>query len=467
MRKAIVLTSACLSIAIAALAGCASVAVPDLHQDLPADWRLAETAARQPTPDLEGWWHAFGDFELDSLVIQALSANKDVAAARERLIAARVLRSHTYDRLLPQLAARTNDVVDPDASASFFVAGFDATWELDLFGRGRALKNQARGADQAAQAALAAARVSLVADVVANWLKLRDAQARLITVKAIVDARTDLLRQANARVDLHLGTSADVTSASIALDQARASFAEPRALADASAQRLAVLLDLAEPRPEWLEPGKLPTLTIAPVRAVPADLLRFRPEIAAAEAAVFQAAGEAGLANADRYPHVALGGSLVWSTDITSHRSRGVSRGLGSVGPIIDIPLFDWGQRAAAADARQHELMAATYAYRSAVLEGVADAETALGALAANQARLEAMQHMLDTATADVDVQTRRQALRLAGSESVGRAAVAQAEARLEYLQALRDEGLAYVSLYKALGGAPRPDGELAAAGSP
>ena len=444
--------------ALVAIGGCSGTALPALKPPLPAQWRHALPAAAPVPTDLHGWWHAFGDAQLDALVDAALGNNLDVAQAVERLRAARALRRQEPAQFLPELHARTNDTIDPDASASFFVAGFDATWELGLFGRRKATQRMAQGALDDATADLHAAQVSLVAEVAREWLQLRAASERGQVLGAIRDARQrqfDLLR---VRQRLQLTPATAVDQAQAALAQAQAALAEPREAADAAAQRLAVLLGRSEPDPRWLQPAPPPALGALRIDSAPADLLRARPDIAKAQAAVLQAAGAAGLARADRYPNIALGGSLVWSTDITSHRAHSVSRAIGSVGPILDIPLFDWGLRAAEADAKQHELRASVLAYRQTVLQGVAEVETALGTLASQRQReadcitaAQALQRV-DDATGT------RVALHLASPLERQDSTIARDQATLALDEARTARALAYVALFKALGGGPLPE---------
>lgn len=449
--------TATLMVALVAVTGCVSTRLPELKPPLPAQWRHAVPADPSSRTDLHGWWHAFGDTELDGLIDQALAGNLDVAQAVERLRAARTLRHHSVDEFLPRLRARTDDAIDPDASASFFVAGFDAVWEVGLFGRRAATRQAAQGELDSATADLRADRVSLVAEVTREWLELRAAQQREQVLATIRDARKqqcDLLR---IRQRLQLVPAQTADQAQAALAQAQAALVEPRQAIDAGAQRLAVLLGRDEPDPHWLQLRPPPTLGAWRIDAAPADLLRTRPEIARAQADVLRAAGEAGLARADMYPNIGLGGSLVWSTDITSYRSHSVSRAIGSLGPIIDIPLFDWGMRAAQAHAKRHALKASVLAYRQAVLQGVAEVETALGNLAQQRARetqceiaLQALQRV-DAATG------KRVALKLASPLDRQDSVIAREQAALELGEARSARGLAYVALFKALGGAPLP----------
>src|SRR5690349_6629805 len=144
----------------AALAGCVATPLPALKPNAPEHWRHATDAAARVPTDLHGWWHAFGDSQLDALVDQALARNLDVAQAVERLRAARALHRTVDAQFRPQLRAKTEDIPDPDASASFFVVGFDALWELDVFGRGNAERRMAQGDLDAAASDLRGARVS-------------------------------------------------------------------------------------------------------------------------------------------------------------------------------------------------------------------------------------------------------------------------------------------------------------------
>jgi multidrug efflux system outer membrane protein len=198
--------------------------------------------------------------------------------------------------------------------------------------------------------------------------------------------------------------------------------------------------------------------------SAPADLLRTRPEIASAEADVLRAAGEAGLSRADVYPHIGLGSSLDWSlTLLRHHRAIRSGEGIFSAGPVVDMPLFDWGMRVSQAHAKSHELQASVYAYRQAVLQGVAETETAMSDLQQLHLREAAAQQAaqaLDNSTAALD---KRRSLGLSSTLELQDALIAQQNAQLELVSTRAQRDLAYVSLYKALGGAPLPPVDVAA----
>jgi len=447
-------------ILLGALAGCAAP-LPKLAPPLPAQWQHATAAGPAKPTDLHGWWHAFGDPELNALIDRALAANLDVAQAVERLRAERALQSHAHARYLPALSARTDNPIDPDATASYFVAGFDATWELGLFGRAEGTQREAQGALDASVADLRAAQVSLVAEVVREWIALRTAQQQEQLLTKISQARQQQWQLLKVRQRLQLVSPDTVDRAQAAYAQSEASLAAPRQAIDASARKLAVLLGQNHPDPAWLQVGRQPELGTWQLAGTPAELLRTRPEIARAEADVLRIAGELAIAHADMYPSIGLGASYVWSAEVINNRK--ISRtpnGIGSLGPVLNIPLFDWGMRRAAKNAKGHELRAALLAYRQAVLQGVAEVETDLGNLQQQEQReqqstlaWQALQH------ADRAVQT-RVGLQLSSPLDLAESRIAADQAAIELTDARAAHSLAYAALFKALGGAPLPSAE-------
>ena len=442
-----------------ALAGC-SVAMPKLEPPIPAQWQHA-MAAQAPAPtDLRGWWRAFDDPALNALVDQALAHNLDVAQAAERLRAARKLWPHAHDPYLPFLKANTDQVIDPDASASYLVAGFDASWEFGLFGRAQGTRREAQADLDANAADLQAARVTLVAEVVRDWIELRAAQRQQTLLQQVADVRNRQLDLLKIRQRLQLAPPEAVDQAIAAAAQAQAALAAPKQAINEAAQRLAVLLAQNRPDPAWLQAGPQPQLGAWQLPGTPADLLRTRPGIARAEADVLRAAGALGVAHADRFPNLGLDVSMIWATDLNNNRRRTADNGLITMGPMFDMPLFDWGLRKANETAKSHELKAAVYAYRQAVLQGVADVETALGTLQQQEQREQHSQQAWQ-ALQRVDKALRtRVKLQLDSPLALADGQLAAAQAAIELADARASRCLAYVALFKALGGAPLPADE-------
>ncbi|WP_237711960.1 TolC family protein, partial [Rhodanobacter sp. 115] len=264
-----------------ALVGCSAAALPDLKPPVPSAWRNAQASSvAAPAADLHDWWHAFHDPQLNALVDRALQGNLDLAQAAERVRAARLLNRHSHDDYLPKLNADTNDVINPDTTASYFIVGFDALWELPLFGVWQNSGRIAKGNLDAADADLHGARVSLVAEVARRWIELRSAQRQAQLLDDACQARREKLRLLKVREQLKLVSPDDVAAATADVARAEAALTGPQQAINANAQQLAVLLGQNEPDPQWLQPGGVqPELGHWQLTSVPADLLRTQPQI--------------------------------------------------------------------------------------------------------------------------------------------------------------------------------------------
>jgi outer membrane protein TolC len=264
------------------------------------------------------------------------------------------------------------------------------------------------------------------------------------------------------RLRTRLGSADDEVQARARLAQTLAQRLQPRHAAARAAQALAVLTGRTTPDAAWLQnPGAIPLPpagALAPAQ-LPADLLRVRPDLQLAEAAVRKAAGEAGIAQADLYPHISLGMSFLYSYNITQRRRASiVNNRVPGIGPVIDFPLFDWGRRKAQAAAQREALDEALLAYRQAVLDGVAETETALSLLAEQRERADQSEAALGILTQRMAVQRGWAGAGLA-SEYDGLARQrAQVLAAAELADARAGHALALVALYKSLGGAPLPE---------
>ncbi|QHI99586.1 efflux transporter outer membrane subunit [Xylophilus rhododendri] len=452
---------AVLALAAGLLAGCASPAVPRLPTaGLPAGWAHAPaTPPGAAAPALQSWWKNLGDARLDALVDEALAQNLDVAVARSRLRQARRLAERSNAPYLPSVSGNVRTLQDVSATDSFLHASLDVSWELGLFGMRESAQRLARAELDSSEAALQAARVSVVSEVVHQYLTLRAAQrqAELLDHLLRLDGRA--IDLSAARLRSRVAENGEDEEAAARRSRTAAMLPTARQAAVQASQALSVLLGRAAPDAAWSEAAALPTLGPVAIDQLPADLLRTRPDVRQAEAAVLQAAGEAGVAQAELYPRVSFGASFLYAFNITQNR-RTSSNQVPAVGPFIDLPLFDWGQRRARADAKDEALQASLLSYRQTVLQGVSEAEVALSALEQQRERLA---RLTDASAAQKRRARSQRSLLASGLASeyeqlaFDRAAL-QAEAERSGAQAA--QALAFVDLYKALGGAPLPAAE-------
>lgn len=448
-----------LASALTLMLGCApSVTLPTLSHDAPAQWRAspADDAQLGPAPDLDSWWRAFNDPVLDDLIARARTQNLTIAQSQLRLRAARALQHRSATTYWPQVSFHTFAEPDPNGSTSYFEIGFDALWEFGFFGRGQADARISSADAQGAEADVVAARVSVVAEVARNYMDLRAAQARAAILDAIVEQRREKLRLAEKLVELRLGTRADADRADAELAQALADAAEPAAAIVQAQQALAVLAAESDANTTLSTAAPQPQLPLLEIGEAPADLLRTRPEIRKAELNVLKAAGELGVARADLYPKLALGGSLTSSTRMVGDVDH-PNRAIPAIGPVIQWPLIDWGARHDIYDARGAALEAAVLAYRQSVFEGVAEAQSALAQLERQQLRATATGKTLASLEHAAETAGKLRGTGLADATDLATATLAAEQARLEQSLATHDRNLAFIAVYKSFGGTLPP----------
>jgi NodT family efflux transporter outer membrane factor (OMF) lipoprotein len=446
----------CLALALATIAGCAAMPLPTLPDATPARWQSVGQDA-SPAPDLRGWWKAFDDPALDRLVDEALAQNLTVRQAALRLDAARAIAASGRSAFRPQLGVQTFSDPAPDSSASYFQVGFDAKWELGFFGRATARERVAQSEVGSAEMDVQSARVSVVAEVVRRYIELR---VNRQTSNLLKDMATLAQRKAelvSTRVRLRLALPQTLSQTQIDQANADAALAQSDQTIDRARRQLGVLLGRDGPlvdldvRPEPLQ------IADAGMATLPADLLRTRPEILRAQNEVLKAAGQLGIARADQWPRVGLGGSLTYASKIVGHTRLSDADGIVTFGPAIDIPLFDWGARRAVVTARDAELAASLLAYRQAVLEGVAEVETALATLEQQRERRVMLDRAEATLAQTAAAGATLQRLGLADDVDGAASNAALVQARIDIAQLQQERGIAFVALYKALGGAPLP----------
>ena len=458
LKRAIVLTVA------GSLSACA--VGPDYHRpDTPvaARFAAAEPAAFSQEQAQTQFWKQFGDETLDKLVDDALTANHDLRIALGHLAEARAARHQSLYDFAPTVTTTgghvTRKVPQVETgfpfTASYYDAGFDATWELDLFGRVRRENEAARADLQGVEANLQDAQVSVVAEVARTYFELRGEQYQLAVARKNVENQTETFQLTDARLKAGRGTELDTSRAQSQLSTTLAKIDPLEAAVSRSVHRLGVLTG-RDPNAltDVLTPAKdLPGLPQITAVGDPGALLRRRPDIRVAERQLAASNARIGVAVGDLFPKVTFTGSFGY--DAASLNGLGTSPSKAySIGPSISWAAFDLGRvhaQVAGARARTDTALAQ---YEKTVLNALEETENALVTHARTRDQLT---HATDAA------QSSAAAARLAHIRYEGGiidflevldAERTQLETEDRMAQSRTDAATSLVAVYKALGGA-------------
>nr|WP_255361990.1 TolC family protein [Bordetella sp. N] len=435
------------------LSGCVALPTPTLPADVPDTW-AQQPGAQGPSVDLRSWWTAFNDSTLNALVDEALQRNLDIAQAEKLLEAERQLSGRQGSSYLPVVSAGGRPVQDASGRHSFFHASIDASWELDLFGGGESEERLGAAEVGGAEAKQQGIRVAVVAGVVRNYLDMTVANWQLANLQKISALDQRAAHLAKVRSDTRLANADEITNASLRLQQGQAEIAAMRQTAAQHARALALLLGRAAPDAAWATAATPPDLAAFRLQQVPADLLRSRPDVREAEAEVLAAAARVGIARAALYPRLSLAGTILYSHNITTNRSAN-NNYLPSIGPVISIPLFDWGRLRAEVKAGEKRMDASLLGYRKAVMSGASEVEGALSTYQIEQDRVAALTNANQVLSRKRDMQRRRSELGISSAFESIDDEQRSLETSSDLTLARASRSLAFIALYKALGGAP------------
>lgn len=435
---------------------------------LPLQWsRALKADAAQSRPDsgqaeLALWWRGFGDSELSAQVEQALQASNSVRSALAAVEQARALRDVAQAGRWPEIGAsasvqrrRTGDA----AAGNGWNAGLDAAWDPDLAGRRRAGISAGEAELQAARYGLEQARVDLAAEVALSYVELRGLQARLAIARANLAVQEDTLQITDWRVQAGLASSLDLEQARAAAEQTRAQLPALRTSLSKTAHALALLGGKppasTQPLLDSVLPVPLPPAGL--VLSFPAETLRQRADLRAAEQRVLAALARVEQADAARWPSFQLAGSLGLAAarpadlfELTS-LTRTLLAGLSA-------SVFDGGAARAQVRAQQAVLEQARIGYESVVLGALQQVEDALSALAGDRERLMRLQAAAEAAANAELLARQRYASGLIDFRTVldTQRTLLSAQSELESTRAALSAD--HVRLYLALGGGWSPD---------
>ncbi len=467
--------------ACAALASCA--VGPDYHPPeplLPPNFVPASALKLSSDHGSDGpvetgkWWRTLHDRELDSLIDRAIAASPSLEVALDRLQQARAQEIVVIGAALPTSQASLgggwgtgSDLARGRASQTLVsgengaglkqvtnIEGFDAAWEIDIFGKYRRAIEAAQYDVDAAVAARNVVLISLIADVTRAYLDLRALQMRLMVLHKDIEVAKKYVDFVQERFDRGITNELDVTLAQRELAQLQSQVAPISSQINAARYVIAVLIgefpeNLGR---ELKKPAMLPALPGRIRSGLPIDLLRRRPDIMEAERQLASATAQIGVATANLFPQVAV-------TAGVGQQAQGLGvtpitiNPLWSVGPAIAAPLLDFGRLDAVvekADFRTRELLAN---YKQTVLNAVREVDTAVDAYAAQQDRLRHLGDALIAARRAVTLASERFDRGLTDSLNVIDAQRQEYEIEQQYVTAQESAAVQFVTLYKSLGG--------------
>jgi NodT family efflux transporter outer membrane factor (OMF) lipoprotein len=426
------------------------------------------------TVDLTAWWKAFDDAELNALVERAVAGNFDLAIALSRLQEARTEEVVVMGLALPSgdisgaagggtgsdiTRGRVPSILTSASDTAGLtqinqIVGFDAGWELDLFGKYRREIEAARYDTEAATAARSAVLVAVVSDVVRAYVDLRGLQTRLAILRQNIDTESHTFEVVRQRFDRGLTNELDVTLARRELASLQATEAPLRSQIAAAQYAIAVLLGRMpqELVGELAKPEAIPPLPASIAPGLPLNLLRRRPDIYEAERQLAAATARIGVATADLYPHLVLTGAVGaqgQGLGITPATSAFIwSAGPGAYWNVLDFGTLD--ALVQEADLRTQEQLAV---YRKTVLNAVQEVDGAIADFAAQQDRLRDLNDALTASQRALDLAQQRYDRGLTDFLNVLDAERQQYELEDQYAAAEQSAADDFVALYRALGG--------------
>jgi len=380
---------------LAALAGCwhapADVAAPVA---LPASF-----SATGPTAASGKWWTAFGDKDLNALMADALAGNLTLQSAWDRLDAAEAVAARSGAALWPQAGGSGDRVRTVRKSLGLhqtyrteYSLGLSASYELDLWGRVRATRNAAVLDARASGEDLDAAAISVTAEVARAWYQLIERHGQLAILDDQIETNGKYLEVIQSRFRAGQASAADVLQQKELIESVRGERVVVELAIRVLANQLAVLLGRMPGGPELDVPERLPDLPALPATPVPAEWIRRRPDVRAAELRVLSADRRVAAAIADQFPKLALS----VSSDTTDQQVRNLlDNWVAAALANLTAPLLDGGLRRAEVRRTKADAAERLHAYGQVILTSVREVEDALSQEARQGEYVESLRKQL------------------------------------------------------------------------
>jgi NodT family efflux transporter outer membrane factor (OMF) lipoprotein len=475
MRKKTLIRIQNVGLMILIVSGCASPSssTPPATADAQYPEVFAESEASPVSPEFAEtqWWVRLGDEEMEGLIRRALDRNPSLEAADARVRAARHLIGTEQARLRPQISAsgaytRTDLSENLPILSGFmeqglvqtdqelFSAGFDAAWEIDVFGGARKQVEAAEAGAEAADAVLRDAQLRMVAEVARTYFQLRNRQRGTELLTESIELSESLAALARNRLRTGVGMESAVAEAKSRTSILKSRLPQSRAAVDASIYRLSVLCDepsedLRERLSRYVAPSSPPDLVPT---GLSGSLLRRRPDVRRAEARLAAATAGSEARVAELYPKFLLTGfagrQAETFTDLKDPESTG-----WLIAPTVQWNLYQGGGLRSGIEAAQAERDAAEAAYQDVVMRAVGEAETRLSFYAAAFDSRDRTEDLVRQRQRGLRVAQKGYEAGVADEEAVLKASLALVEAQSQLDQACTRVLTSLAALNKALGG--------------
>lgn len=378
--------------------------------DLPAGFATTQpTTKPSSVPDIEhaawiDWWAKFNDQELDSLISRSVAANHELKIAVARVQEVRAAERVAQSRLYPTIDISAAFVKTrgsaagygfpwglPGADSSLYHLGFDATYEVDLFGGVRRSIEAAKASTEATEDERRGVQVTVMGEVAREYISLRALQARLAIANQNLADQRRTLAIVQKRLKNGLAPNFDLVRASAQVDATESSIPPLESGIQETIYALSVLLGKDPPvlTSELVADAPIPPVPPQVPVGLPSELLKRRPDVMEAERLLAAATAVQGVATSDLFPHLILGGTAGVESQKANElfSQHNPSSGFYLAGPVADWTIFDGGQRLANVDRAKAQVVQAINAYDATVLRALQEVDSALVAYAHDQVR--------------------------------------------------------------------------------
>ncbi len=453
-----------------------------------SEWIQAQDANVQAR-HLQDWWAVFRDPTLDALIETAYAQNLSLRVAAARVLQARAQQAIAAGNLFPQTqqaalqysrvnlshntfnnpsaiqAANPALVIPPGVPFGNFysdwTAGFNLSWELDLWGRLRRAIESANAALDASVENYDDALVTLLSDVATNYVQYRVAQVRIKIARANVKIQEDILAlvEEQQKVGIKKVTLLDVNQARTVLEQTRATIPALEVTQGQANDLLCILLGIPPrdlgpelgPGPD-LEAGPMPNTPRWVAAGVPADLLRRRPDVRGAERQVAAQSAQIGVAEADLYPTLFINGTIGYEAFDLSKLFESRSF-FGTITPNFRWNVLNYGRILNNVRQQQARLQELIANYQNTVLRAGQEVQTPLRGFLRSQEQSEAQARAVKAATAALSIGRDQYKVGTIPFNTVFNLATAQVQQQDTLALARGAIALNLISVYRALGG--------------